>query len=373
MNGFRFRFRRASLPSRWLVGGALFALCLSLLVACTVAPPPAAAPSSAAPAQAVALPPSPSAVPPTPVPTATVTPASPTPRPTRAPPTATPEGPLRVGLQVGHWKIEDHPDEQARLRKFSGAYYGGYDEWEINIVIAELVQEQLEAAGVLVDLLPATVPVGYQADAFISLHADGVTGPQARTRRGWKVATPFRASQASEALAAALSQTYPAATGLPDDPQGASYDMRAYYAFASYRYWHSIAPTTPAVIIECGFMTHPSDRELLFNNPQAIAKGIANGVLRYLAAYDRADTAAREPVGPGMLRPVAQGVQLRDSANATSATQKALAINQRLVPVAEAEGWYLVFTHGGTWDLGWVRQNELQTTGEPLLPPHPKE
>lgn len=320
--------------------------------------------SQAAPAAPTPAPPSPVAAAPTP------SPIPPTPSP--APPTPDPNAPPRVGIQVGHWKIEDHPDEQARLRKFSGAYYRGYDEWEINIVIAEELQKLLEAAGVEVDLLPATVPVGYEADAFISIHVDGVTGAQAATRRGWKLATPFRASPASEALAAAISASYPVVTGLPDDPLGPSYDMRAYYAFAHYRYWHSIAPTTPAVIVECGFMTHPADRELLFDNPSLLAQGIAQGVLAYLKQRDPTDTAALLPVGDGLQRPAFEGVPLRARAREGADSLRELGPADRLVPMAEAEGWVLVFTYGDGWELGWVRSAELEPTDEPLIPPTPR-
>jgi N-acetylmuramoyl-L-alanine amidase len=276
-----------------------------------------------------------------------------------------------VGLQVGHWKIEDHPAEQIKLRKFSGAYYGGYDEWELNILIAEQVQQRLEAAGVTVELLPATIPPGYQADLFVSIHVDGVTGDAAAVRRGWKVATPFGASLAAEALAAAIAESYPAATGLPPDSQGPSYDMRAYYAFASYRYWHSVAPTTPSVIVECGFMTHLGDREVLFDHTDLVGAGIADGILAYLQAYHPASAAQREPVGLAMLRPATAGVPLRARADSDSSAQLTLAPGQALVQVARAEGWLLVFTHGGDWDLGWLREDEVVPLDEPLEPPFP--
>jgi N-acetylmuramoyl-L-alanine amidase len=276
-----------------------------------------------------------------------------------------------VGLQVGHWKIEEHPEEQQRLRRFSGAYYGGYDEWELNMTIAEEVRETLVAQGVSVDLLPATVPVGYQADAFVSIHVDGVTGAQAATRRGWKVATPFRASAASDALAAAIAESYPSVTGLRADPLGPSYAMRAYYAFAYYRYWHSIAPTTPATIVETAFMTHPADRELLFGQPELIAEGIAQGLLRYLRSYDRDDDTAREPVGLPMQRPATPGIALHDRASANSSIQRRLEPDEDLVPLARAGDWLLVFSQGGDWDLGWVRAAEVRPSGKPMQPPTP--
>ncbi|NJN18107.1 MAG: N-acetylmuramoyl-L-alanine amidase, partial [Oscillochloris sp.] len=318
------------------------------------APPPTATnPPTAVIASATPLPPSP-----------TVAPSA-----TPVPPTPTPDPQPLVGIQVGHWKIEDHPDEQARLRRFSGAYYGGYDEWEINIVIAELLRDRLEAAGVRVELLPATVPIGYRADAFISIHADGVDQSIAGIRRGWKVATPFRSSLAGEQLAAAISETYPSATGLPYDPRGISYDMRAYYAFAHYRYRHAIDPGTPAVLVECGFMTNPIDRELLFNQPDLIAAGIAEGVLNYLAARDPADAAATEPRGRPMQRPLGADIPLLADAAANARVLRTLDPNDRLVPMAESQGWLLVFTHGGDWDLGWVRVDQVEPTDDPLVPP----
>jgi N-acetylmuramoyl-L-alanine amidase len=277
-----------------------------------------------------------------------------------------------VGIQVGHWRIEEHPDEMAQLRKFSGVYYRGYDEWELNIVIAKAVQARLEAAGVTVDLLPANVPMGYTADAFLSIHVDGVTGATAATRRGWKVTMPFRASAASQGLAAAIGAAYAATTGLPADTEEASNNLRAYYAFASYRYWHSIAPTTPAAIIECGFMTHPADRRLIFDQPALLGEGIARGVLDYLAASYPLSAAARAQVGPGMLRANDAGATLYTRAAATSAPVVSVAAGQRLVPVDAVAGWYLVFTHGGAWDLGWVRAADVVETGEELVPPQPR-
>lgn len=355
----------------------LVALLFTLLAGCG-APPPAD-PIAAAPPSPVSRPAAtataspPQRPSPTPAPSATLAPATATPAPTLALATATPDpdAPPRVGLQVGHWKIEEHPEEQIRLRKFSGAYYGGYDEWELNILIAEEVQRLLEAAGVTVELLPATVPVGYQADLFVSIHVDGVTGDQAATRRGWKVATPFGASRASEALAAAIATSYPAATGLPADPQGPSYDMRAYYAFAAYRYWHSVAPTTPAVIVECGFMTHPADREVLFEQTERVGAGIAEGILAYLQEYHPAGPDMREPRGLAMVRPAAADVPLYARADVSSAVQLTLDRDQPLVQVARADGWRLVFTHGDGWELGWLRESDVEILDEAIAPPHP--
>lgn len=350
---------------RWARGwrlAALVAFCALLCAGCAGQPAHVDEVAVAAPAPTSTPPPTATAPPPTATPTLP-TPNSPTPDLNRPP---------RVGLQVGHWRIEEHPDEQARLRKFSGTYYRGYDEWELNIVIARATQALLEAEGVTVDLLPAVVPIGYEADAFLSIHVDGVTGPTAETRRGWKVATPFRASRASEGLAGALAAAYPAVTGLPSDNEEASINLRAYYAFAAYRYWHSIAPTTPAAIVEVGFMTHPADRKLILEQPELLAEGLARGVLDYLAIYYPLDEAERAPLGRGMLRPTRDGVTLYERASDASAPLLEVGQNTRLVPLGERKGWVLVFTHGGDWDLGWVRAEEVVKTGEELAPPHPR-
>lgn len=360
--------------------GLILCLLMSLILgACGLVPASGALPNPTEPPRATAevLPKHslPASEPAVQVPTATERPTV-TPVPTTVPPTATPQPDLRpvVGLQVGHWKIEDHPDEQAALRRFSGAYYRGYDEWEVNIVIAELTRDRLEAEGVVVELLPATVPIAYEADVFVSIHVDGVTGAQAATRRGWKVATPFRASLASQRLEAAIATTYPVATGLPADPLGPSYDMRAYYAFAYYRYWHSIAPTTPAVLLEGGFMTHPDDRVLIFQQPERMATGLANGILAYLEAYHPADPDDRASIGPAMLRAIAADTPIFPRADERQTPLLRVGPAQPLVQVAQSReaDWYLVFTHGGAWDLGWIRSSAVRDTGEPLEPPHPR-
>jgi hypothetical protein len=51
------------------------------------------------------------------------------------------------------------------------------------------VQKQLQDAGVTVDLLPATVPPGYDADAFVAIHADDGGGADPG---GWKISTVLR-------------------------------------------------------------------------------------------------------------------------------------------------------------------------------------
>ena len=190
--------------------------------------------------------------------------------------------PWHVGLQAGHWLASEMPSEQARLRTQTGTYGGGWNEWELNLAIARRAAEILEANGVEVDVLPATVPPGYEADAFVALHADGdLSGRYS----GFKLAHGRWSVDPSkdDALLEAIQDEYGAATGLPVDPH-VSRNMLGYYAFSSRRFTHAIAPTTPSVILEMGFMTSWSDLDVLLGQQDAVAAGVARGVLRFLNA-----------------------------------------------------------------------------------------
>src|SRR4028118_2251641 len=90
----------------------------------------------------------------------------------------------RVGLQVGHWKSNELPDELARLRTSTGASAGGLREYQVNLDVAERAAGYLRGYGVAVDILPATVPVNYRADAFVALHAAGSASARSRGLQG---------------------------------------------------------------------------------------------------------------------------------------------------------------------------------------------
>jgi hypothetical protein len=190
-----------------------------------------------------------------------------------------PPGPKRVGLQAGHWRVEETPAELRGLG--AGASAGGKAEWEVNLDIAERTAALLRASGVEVEILPTTVPIEYKAHVFLSIHADG---DETGARRGYKLgraawsATP----EADDRLMAAIHDAYGTATRMPVDPVGASRRMTAYYAFNSRRFCHAIAPGTPSAILEAGYLTSSVDRQILLGDPDASARGIATGILRYL-------------------------------------------------------------------------------------------
>ncbi|HEY8598902.1 MAG TPA: N-acetylmuramoyl-L-alanine amidase [Thermomicrobiales bacterium] len=196
--------------------------------------------------------------------------------------TATPAPPIkaRVGLQVGHWESEELPDELAILRTEHGANAGGVNEVDINYAIAQRVADLLRARGITVDILPATVPSGYTADAFIAIHSDYNNSP---TMNGFKLAR-FRDSASpahDDALLSAITVDYGAATGQPRDGY-ITRAMTGYYAFNNADFQHAIAPQTPGVIIELGFLTNPTDRTLLTEQQATVATGLAAGIIRFL-------------------------------------------------------------------------------------------
>lgn len=265
-----------------------------------------------------------------------------------------------VGLQVGHWKVTELPPELDALHTASGAYYSGYDEWEVNFIVAELLIPLLETQGITVELLPATVPPGYQADLFLSLHADGVNADIAHLRQGWKIEAPLLASPASLQARQAFLDVYPTITGQPYDHRtGLNLNMRAYYPFLWFRYQHTIAPTTPAVLLEMGFLTHPADRVFFFEQPEVLARAIAASIVRYFDVRDPNNYMARRPPSYPPMRPRAADTPLFVAPRSDVETMRTLDTFNRLVVIGEAEGWYRVFVRG-SWEIGWLPADQVQ-------------
>jgi hypothetical protein len=186
----------------------------------------------------------------------------------------------RVGLQAGHWLAAEMPDEMSRLRVQTGTYGGGWNEWELALDVAERAARRLQNAGVEVDILPATIPPGYRADAFVAIHADGDASGRFS---GFKLARASRSiiPETDDRFVEIMTDTYSAATGLPWDNR-ISRGMLGYYAFASHRFRHAIAAGTPAVILEMGFMTNGHDLNVMLGDRETVAAGVSRGVYRFL-------------------------------------------------------------------------------------------
>jgi hypothetical protein len=276
--------------------------------------------------------------------------------PTEPPPMRAADRSLRVGIQAGHWRSQELPDEQAPLRGSSGAFASGYAEVTVNLDIARRVAALLASDGIVVDVLPATVPPGYAADAFVALHADGA---EQTDICGFKLATPWWTSSASQHLLDTLTAEYGKATGQPLD--GAiTANMRGYYAFNYRRYTHAISKTTPAVIIEMGFLTCANDRALLVNQPDAVAVGIANGIVRYLNEHAAHNTAALLPPDFGVQRAAkVAGLGVRAEPHDDATPLLYIEADRPVIPFEERDGWYHVLVVGA-WDVvGWVRKDEV--------------
>lgn len=185
---------------------------------------------------------------------------------TPLPPTATPirELPL-VGLVSGH-KGND-----------SGAVCpDGLTEAQVNLDVATRVKAGLEANGFRVDLLDEFDPRldKYQALALVSIHNDSCEYIN-DLATGFKVAGALESGARNESarLAACLTNRYSRATGLSFHANTVTRDMTQYHSF------YEIAATTPAAIIETGFLN--LDRKILTEEPQRVAQGVIDGIICY--------------------------------------------------------------------------------------------
>jgi N-acetylmuramoyl-L-alanine amidase len=212
-------------------------------------------------------PPGPTPVTATPTPTRT---PSATPTATKIAPTPTPtKPPKKVGLVAGHWSTDPRKYDPGAVCP------DGLTEVEINLAIAQLVKALLGNQGYEVDLLEEfdTALDGYQADALVSIHADSCNVPEAS---GFKVASVLHSAVPEEEdhLVKCLREEYQKVTGLSFHAHSITYHMTEYHAF------YEIAAETPGAIIETGFMA--ADRQVLLNQQDKVAQGIANGIVCFL-------------------------------------------------------------------------------------------
>jgi len=265
--------------------------------------------------------------------------------------------PWRVGIQAGHWKIADVPDEQYRLRGDTGAQWKKLTEAGVNLDIATRVQKQLQDAGITVDLLPATVPAGYDADAFVAIHADDGGGADSS---GWKISTPWRSSPASRRLRDDIAQSYGSASRLPEDRYGISYNMRGYYAFSWTRYEHAVAATTPSAIIETGFLTSAADRKLIVDDPERAARGISTGIIAFLGELSRMPPEALVPLTYPPMMVAADSAALRYFPDPGERIRTHLAAGTRVRAVDRENGWTELVVWRNFRVFGWVKDSDLQ-------------
>jgi len=204
-------------------------------------------------------------------------------RPNRIPNPPTPEewvppvGPVRIGLQAGHWRADEAPQELSGLKR-NGTRWQETAEWQVNLEIVRRTGAMLEDLGYEVDILPAVVPPSYRAHLFIAVHADGSNDPNAS---GYRVASGSRdVTGRARQIEALLKESYGAATGIKRLPT-TTRRMRNYYAFNYQRYEHSLHPMTIGVILETGFLTSRKDRQVIMEDPERAARGIVAAVTAF--------------------------------------------------------------------------------------------
>ena len=171
---------------------------------------------------------------------------------------------VKVGVVAGHWQSD------------SGAVCpDGLQEVHINLDVASRVVATLQHEGLEAELLPefSSKLEGYEASAFVSIHADSCEVPGAS---GFKVARVAASAipEEEDRLVACLIQEYGRATGLRFHEDSISFDMTDYHAF------REIDSKTPGAIIELGFMD--ADRELLTEHSAGVAQAVAKGILCFL-------------------------------------------------------------------------------------------
>lgn len=194
-----------------------------------------------------------------------------------------PDSPAKVGLQIGHLNSNELPEELERLRGNTGSSGGGKTEVEVNKKIAQATKEILEKEGIIVEILPATVPPQFWADVFVAIHADGNLD---RSVNGFKVASPRHDySGNSYNLAELIQGSYKASTNLNLDPN-ISRNMSSYYAFSWRRFEHAVHPMTASAILETGFLSNAGDRKVIVNKPHLSAQGLSDGIIKYLKSKD---------------------------------------------------------------------------------------
>jgi N-acetylmuramoyl-L-alanine amidase len=165
---------------------------------------------------------------------------------------------------AGHWKSD-----------VGAMCDDGLQEVTINLDVASRVVAILQDEGYEAELLAEFSPKlqGYEADTFVSIHADACNVPEASGFKVARVASSAIPDQ-EDHLVACLSTEYAKATGLAFHKNSITYDMTVYHAF------NEIDPETPGAIIELGFMG--ADRELLTDHSFKAAQGVARGIVCFL-------------------------------------------------------------------------------------------
>lgn len=147
-------------------------------------------------------------------------------------------------------------------------------EADINAGVAQLAAARLRQAGAdvaILDEYDARLE-GLAVDVLLSLHADScIDASGYKSSRYVNSAIPDTADR----LVACVNRHYAGATGLVENVDTITENMTEYHAF------RRIDSQTPAAILELGFLG--GDGDLLVNQQELLAQGVADGILCFLA------------------------------------------------------------------------------------------
>jgi N-acetylmuramoyl-L-alanine amidase len=204
--------------------------------------------------------------------------------PTLAPVVANRNTPIvlsRIGIISGHNRVK--VSNGATTRDLSGVPDPGAvcEEpvlvkeaditWEVANKVAAELREKDKLTVELLGEFDRRLP-GYYARALVSIHVDSCI----KGATGFKVARLIYSAVPAEEdrFVSCLREQYTTATGLVEHRASITPDMQEYHAL------REIAPSTPGVIIELGFLH--DDQELLVKRSDIAARGVVEGIRCFL-------------------------------------------------------------------------------------------
>lgn len=198
-------------------------------------------------------------------------------QPTETPSSST----VRIGIVAGHWKDPGN----------SGfACDDGLTEEQLNLRIGTLVVQNLTNQGYKVDLLEEFDPrlTQYKALAIVSIHNDTCQYIDDEAT-GFKVSPALANSypENTDRLVECMVSEYKAVTGMTVHPNRVTADMSTYHTF------NEVHSSTPVIIIETGYMN--LDRQILTEQGERIASGVAAGILCYINPEEAEEEATVTP------------------------------------------------------------------------------
>lgn len=190
----------------------------------------------------------------------------------------------QIAIVAGHW-AQVEGDSVPTVHDSGAVCPDGLREVDITKSVADKTLAILHDRGYHVVLLQEFDP-RYEAEpkfapkSFLSIHADScLVGADYAFATGYKIAhaEPSDNEEEDSRLVTCLTRSYDKVAAKYDKPFNVNTitrDMTEYHAF------RKIDPTTPAAIIELGFLGY--DREFLVDHQDEMAQGLAKGIDDFL-------------------------------------------------------------------------------------------